>query len=171
MRRGSGGAALRRLDNSGDIRTLSIVSMFEDGTCLETSDLVVPPTDRTPPPQLIYHFLPGRTADELLLDHRRCTAAYAEKHKTTAVAYPADQVVEVAEYYAAYQREHMQSQGWIAAPRKLGSNSGTFTAPDSINRRAAPSRIGVGHSQTVTRLSGRTEGEKWPPVPIPLPGP
>lgn len=100
LKQGRGGGLSWR-----DTKAAVLVTVFEDGVCMQSSSLNVQQSESLDTPQLVIRSRPGLTPYALLEDHRRAATAYEVEHNTRAICYPPDQVAEVSAYYTQYQRE------------------------------------------------------------------
>jgi len=125
------------------ICAVTFVSVFEDGTSIQTSNLAVKDDDtkyRTP--QLVFRFRPGISMADLLEDHRQAVAAHAAGAQVAMLRYPAEQVVEVSVYYEQYQRDQWESAGLIEPPPPRRSATETKPTPENTTPEQEPAHAG-----------------------------
>jgi len=98
------------------VRSVTFISVFEDGTCIQTGNAQGPSEAKKTPEQLRLHYRLHLPPAELLNEHRINIDAYRKESRSQILHYPAEQLASVSEYYTQMQREHWVEQGRISPP-------------------------------------------------------
>lgn len=96
------------LDQPMETQALTFVTVFSNGTLMQTCDLGEGRREDLPPDEdgVMYRFRPNLSIDDLHRDHLHAVWAYEAEHRVSALRYPPEQIVEISLQYAECQRRH-----------------------------------------------------------------
>lgn len=104
------------LIESANARSVTFISVFNDGTCIQTGNAKGPDKPLASLDQLRLIYRPCLTPAQLLNEHRTIVDDYCNEANTQMLEYPPEQLASVSEYYAQMQRELWVDKGIINPP-------------------------------------------------------
>ena len=108
-------------------RTYSLMSVFDDGTYLESAPMQAPADRLSKSTHLRLHYCPGASVEELYERHQQAVGEHAERHGAEVLAVSGEEFKQVVNYGHRLLHHAMYAKGLVPEPPPLESE-GTLVA-------------------------------------------